>query len=263
MRRPMLSGGNIGRGPLKKGVLATPATLGILQLAHAPLCYPGTLGDPRTFACPVSFHQVGAASLEAVIRADDAAGDGFVAGARALAERGAAAIMTNCGLTVVFQERVASSVNVPVATSSLLQLSLIGALLPEGKKIGLLTYDSARLAGDVLIAAGYRGRRSDLVIAGIEGTGAWAELAKPAPDVRAADLEKDLLAVTKRMLEEEPDTGALLLECGAFCPHAGKLRVVTGLPVFDFVTLATTLMASVTPTLSAGEYGTIDRPAHG
>lgn len=65
----------------------------------------------------------------------------------------------------------------------------------------------------------------------------------------------DLLAVAERMLEEEPDIGALLLECGAFCPHAAKLRLVAGLPVFDFVTLASSLMASVTRVPSAGEYG--------
>lgn len=220
-------------------------TLGVLQLAHVPLSYPGTLGYPQTFAYPVAFLQVEAAWLEAVMRIDDAVGDGFVAGAKQLAERGVAAITTNCGLTAVFQDRIANAVSVPVATSSLMQLPLLAALLPKWKRIGILTYDAARLGENVLVAAGYRGRRSDVAIAGIEGTKAWAELATPAPDVEPARLETDLLAVVRRLVEREPHIGALLLECGAFCPYASKLRAATGLPVFDFMTLNDYLMASV------------------
>jgi len=220
-------------------------TLGILQLAHAPLSHRGTLGDVKTFGYPVTFLQVREAWLEAVIRGDDAAGQAFVAGARRLVECGVAAVMTNCGLTSIFQKRLAGAVKVPVATSPLLQLPLIEALLAENKSIGVLTYDSTRLAEKFLTAAGYEGRRSRIVIAGIEGTSAWTELAKPEPEVDANALETDLLAVTGRLLEQDPGIGALLLECGAFCPHAGRLRVVTGLPVFDFVTLADHLMASV------------------
>ena len=223
-------------------------TLGILQLAHAPLEFPGTLGNPRTFAYPVEYLQVGSAWLDAVISVDRSAGDGFIAGAQHLAERGVAVIITNCGLTSVFQDRLANAVSVPVATSSLLQLPFLHALLPREKRIGILTYDSNRLGEGVLRAAGYHGDLTEMAIAGIEGTDAWGELARPTPCVEPGSLESDLLNIAATMLDREQNVGALLLECAAFCPFAGKLRLTTELPVLDIVTLADHLMASVAAT---------------
>jgi hypothetical protein len=218
--------------------------LGILQLENRPLTIPGALGDPAAFAYPIRGRIVPGARVDTVVGGDPALGAAYVAGARALEAEGAAAIITNCGFTVLYQAAMSAAVRIPVAASSLLLLPLAAALVPPGRRIGLVTYDAARLTDRHLAAAGAATGDGRLAVAGIESTPSWRALAEPGPEVTADSLAIDVLAAVRALRRAHPDVGLLLLECAAFCPVTGRVRAETGLPVLDFVSLADLVMAA-------------------
>jgi hypothetical protein len=218
--------------------------LGILQLENRPLTIPGSLADPGRFAYPIRGRVVPGARVDTVVGGDPALAAAYVAGARALEADGATAITTNCGFTVLYQRAMSGAVSIPVAASSLLLLPLLLATLPPGRRIGLLTYDAARLSARHLEAAGVRGGDERIAVAGIDGSRSWKALAGPVPEVTPEDLATDVLAAVRSLRRAHPDVGSLLLECAAFCPVTARVRAETALPVLDFVSLADVVMAA-------------------
>ena len=131
------------------------AALGILMLEARFPRIPGDVGHAQTWPFPVHYKVVPGASPERVV-CRRAAGllDAFIAGARELVARGADGITTNCGFLSLFQSELAAAVEVPVATSSLMQAPLIQRLLPAGRRVGILTISAATLTPEHLSAAG-------------------------------------------------------------------------------------------------------------
>src|SRR5262249_56015013 len=107
-------------------------TVGILMLDTQFPRIPGDMGNAATFPFPVRYQRVTGASPDLVVR-KGAAGllPAFVESARQLEHEGVGAITTNCGFLVKYQREIASSVTVPVFTSSLLLLPLLPPLLPR------------------------------------------------------------------------------------------------------------------------------------
>ncbi len=50
-------------------------------------------------------------------------------------------------------------------------------------------------------------------------------------------IEKEVTGVAARMKDENPDLGAVLLECSDLPPYAAAVQEVVDLPVFDFITM--------------------------
>ena len=50
-------------------------------------------------------------------------------------------------------------------------------------------------------------------------------------------VEKEILSVTKKLVSENPEIGAIILECSNLPPYAAAVQEATNLPVFDFITL--------------------------
>ena len=50
-------------------------------------------------------------------------------------------------------------------------------------------------------------------------------------------LERELVALAKRMVAENPDVGAIVLECTEFPPHAFAIQDAVRMNVWDFTTL--------------------------
>src|SRR3974377_682599 len=78
----------------------------------------------------------------------------FVAAAKELAGLGADGLTTNCGFLSLYQQELAAAVSIPVATSSLMQVSLIKSTLPPGKRVGILTVNGAALSAAHLTTIG-------------------------------------------------------------------------------------------------------------
>src|SRR3712207_6826773 len=128
------------RGIARGGKAIYGAPLGILMLETRFPRIPGDMGHAGTWPFPVLYHVVRGASPERVVL-DGARGllPGFVAAARDLVSLGAEAITTSCGFLSLFQRELQAAVGVPVNTSSLLQVPWVQAMLPPGRRAGILT----------------------------------------------------------------------------------------------------------------------------
>ncbi len=59
----------------------------------------------------------------------------------------------------------------------------------------------------------------------------WARQVTPEFDV--AETEAAVVRVAVKLQEDNPDLGAIVLECTEMPPYADAIRRATGLPVFD------------------------------
>src|SRR5204863_6615950 len=144
-------------------------TVGILMLDTRFPRIPGDMGNAATFPFPVRYHRVRGADPDLVVRRGaEGLLPAFVEGARALEGEGVGAITTNCGFLVKYQRELAAAVRVPVFTSSLLLVPLVHRMLLPGRRVGVLTVNSATLAPEHLEGAGI-GPDVPLAIAGMEG----------------------------------------------------------------------------------------------
>src|SRR3954453_9534369 len=142
------------------------ARLGILVPEAGFPRTPGDMGNGLTWPFPVLYRVVRGASPERVVR-QRAAGllDDFLAAGEELVALGADGGTTNCGFLSLFQKELAARVGVPVATSSLMQVGMVQATLPPGKRVGVITVSRATLPPEHLE---YAGVPLDTPIAGVE-----------------------------------------------------------------------------------------------
>ncbi|MEX2146498.1 MAG: aspartate/glutamate racemase family protein [Candidatus Rokuibacteriota bacterium] len=215
-------------------------TVGILMLDTRFPRIPGDMGNASTFPFPVRYHRVAGAHPDLVVRrgAEGLLPD-FIEGARQLEREGVGAITTNCGFLVKYQRELAAAVRVPVFTSSLLLVPLVHRMLAPGRRVGLMTVNGAGLSAEHLAGAGI-GPDIPLAVAGMEGEKEFTRVLLDDElelDVDAA--REEHVRVARRLVNDHPDLGAIVLECTNMPPYAADVQRVTGLPVFDIVSLVT------------------------
>jgi len=222
------------------------APLGILMLEARFPRIPGDMGHAGTWPFPVLYRVVRHASPDRVVRRGaEGLLPAFVDAARDLVGQGAEGITTNCGFLSLFQHELAAAVGVPVATSSLMQAAAIQALLPPGRRVGIVTISKATLTEAHLRAAAVPEGTP------VEGTEAGRELTRAIlgdeacldPELAAADMRE----AGERLVEHHPEVAAVLLECTNMAPYAAGLQDRLGLPVFDAVGFVTWLQAGLRP----------------
>jgi Asp/Glu/hydantoin racemase len=237
MNRPLARGG--------KAVYGAP--LGILMLEAKFPRIPGDMGNGETWPFPVRFRVVKGASPERVVL-NGAQGllHDFLDAAAELVHEGAEAITTNCGFLSVFQRELAAHVGVPVATSALLLVPSVQAILPPGKRVGVITVSRASLTPRHLEAAGVP---LDTPIVGTEGGKEFFRvlIKGESEDMDIALAARDILDAGRELVGAHPDIGAIVLECTNMPPYAHALREVLGLPVYDIYSLITWLYAGLRP----------------
>jgi Asp/Glu/hydantoin racemase len=222
------------------------ATVGILMLETRFPRVPGDIGNALTWPFPVMYRVVRGASPGKVVR-QRAEGllDDFIAAAEDLVAQGCDGITTNCGFLSLFQAELTAACEVPVATSSLMQVPLVERLLPPGKRVGIITISADSLSPDHLAAAGVD-PATPLVGTdnGKEFTRAILE-DEPGLDVRQSRL--DLLEAGHDLLRRHPDVGAIVLECTNMVPYAAALRAELGLPIYSIYSFVSWFQAGLLP----------------
>jgi hypothetical protein len=231
----------------------TPGALGVLRTERGatpggkPFMLPrGYLLNPETFDFPVIWETVEGGWVDRVFAGDPALEVAAVAAAQRLVERGAVALSASCGFFARYQQAVAASVPVPVVLSSLLLLPLLLRQLPPAKKLAVLTADSKCLTDDLLGVPDPK-ERARIVIGGVEGGILWRnELQRPPPVTTGAEIEEDVVGCVERMMKTHQDIGAFLFECTVFPMVSQRVRMMTGLPVYDVTTLCRATVSGVT-----------------
>lgn len=222
------------------------ASVGILMLEARFPRIPGDMGNARTWDFPVHYRIVRGASPDRVVRRGaEGLMPVFLEAARELVADGVDGITTNCGFLSLFQKDLAAAVGVPVATSSLMQVALVNATLPPGKRCGVLTISASTLTEAHLEAAGVPpgtpvgstegGREFTRAILGNE----------PELDVRLA--REDNVEAARALVGAHPDLGAIVLECTNMVPYAQAIREAAGLPVYSISSFVNWFQSSLEP----------------
>ena len=222
------------------------AAVGILMLEARFPRIPGDMGNATSWNFTVHYKIVRGASPDKVVRrnAEGLLPD-FIAAAQELVADGVDGITTNCGFLSIFQHDIAKAVGVPVATSSLMQTAMVNALLPPGKKAGILTISGSSLTPAHLIAAGVP---LDTPIGSTEGGREFTRaILGNEPELDVAAAEADNVDAARQLVASNPDVGALVLECTNMGPYAPAIRAATGLPVFSILNFVTWFQTGLSP----------------
>lgn len=212
-------------------------TIGILMLNTKFPRIPGEMGNATTWDFPVLYKVVKGASPHRVVReSDPALLQPFIQAAQELEQEGVRAITTNCGFLAMFQKEMAAAVNVPVFTSTLMMIPMVYNMLKPNQKVGVITVNAKALSEKHFIGAG--AENIPVAIAGLETEEEFTHVM--LDDWIEMDVDKaraEHIRVAQRLIAENPDIGAIVLECTNMPPYAVDIQRATGLPVFDIVTL--------------------------
>jgi hypothetical protein len=212
--------------------------IGVLCLDTSFTKIPGHIRNPATFDFPVVYQVVSGATAQRVVtQADPQLLEPFIRAARELQARGVAAITGACGFLVVFQKELADAVDVPLYASSLIQLPMVHRMIRSNQKVGLLVANERSLTRRHLAAIG--AESVPVCVAGMEEQPEFREVMLEArrDELDADRLEREVLGVAKRLARDNPDLGALVIECTDLVPFAHAIQARVGVPVFDIVTL--------------------------
>lgn len=225
--------------------MAQSGPIGILMLDTSFERFVGDVGHPDTWPFPVLYHTVqGASAAEATSADPSRLIKPFVAAGRDLVAQGAIAITTSCGFLAIHQTALAKALSVPVATSALLQVASVQAALPQGQRVGVLTFDADTLGPAHLEGAG---AARDTPIVGLTFDCTMrTDILGGEPSTFAAR-EADVLDAAARLVAAHPEVGAIVCECTNFAPHSPAIRARFKRPVFDIVTLVHWLRAGLSP----------------
>ena len=231
---------------IKGGKSVYGAAVGILMLeARFPRIL-GDMGNAGTWGFPVLYKVVRDASPDRVVR-QGAKGllDAFRSAAQELQADGVDGITTNCGFLSIFQDELSAAVDIPVLTSSLMQLPTINALLPSSRRAGILTVSRSSLTEAHLAAARVP---EGTPIGTTECRAHFTEaILGNSPELDPAAAEADNVAAAEDLVAEHPDTGAIVLECTNMTPYAAAVRNATGLPVFSQVSFVNWFQSALSP----------------
>lgn len=206
---------------------------------------PGDIGNATTWDFPVMYRVVKETSPAKVVgRVGPKLLKPFIDAARDLEKLGVKAITTTCGFLALFQEEISNSVNVPVFTSSLMQIPLVYRMLRRNQKVGIITIDSRLLTKKYLVSVG-----ADSVPTIIVGTEDRKEFTRAILGneitLNVKKAEDELVTVAKKLVRQHAEIGAIVLECTNMPPYARSIQQEVNLPVFDIYTLVNIVYSAV------------------
>jgi hypothetical protein len=209
----------------------------------------GNSTNPDTYRFPVRFCRIAGANVETVLENPSREVlSGMIAESRRLVSEGVRAITTSCGFNAVFQRELADALSdlpVQVFTSSLLLVPLAMRFMSERKKIGIITAKRAALKEGHFRASGFAATDRILVF-GLEKCPEWNKIfSAPNEDIDIGVVRAEILGTAKEAVRDNPEIGAIVLECTDLPPFADGIRSATRLPVYDFTTIVGLVASSL------------------
>lgn len=206
----------------------------------------GNSTNPDSYGFPVRFCRVRGANIQTILENPDMGVlQEMIREARSMISDGVRAITTSCGFNAIFQKELASSLDVPVFTSSLLQVPLVHKMLGPEEEIGVITAKKAALKKEHLEAVGIHEEVS-LRVFGLEKCPEWGKIfSDPDMDIDLEAVEEEVTGTAEEAVREYPGFRAFVLECTDLPPFASSIRRSTKLPVFDFISLVELVAGSL------------------
>lgn len=203
---------------------------------------PGNVANATTYPFPVKYKAV-SFEIEQLFAGDPAIREQILNAARELEQEGVRAIVGACGYFAHFQKDIAEVVDIPVFMSSLCQLPMIKNAFSPKKKIAVLAASGDDLDNRILEKVGTDTDR--LIVQNIGSLESFSSIRWGRPEIDNGKLKADLAEIAVKLVEDNPDIGAILLECSDLPPYAKAIQAATGLPVFDFNTMIDLVYHSV------------------
>ena len=221
------------------------------QLDSQPLI-PGNVGNASTYDFPVRLKVVKGLHDNPYPPVKDNNGNytpdvqRTVDTVKELEADGVRAVVMSCGFFSVVQEVLSEEVNIPVFSSPLMLVPLISKMIGKNKKVGIITASKERLTKKFLTPVGIDDS-IPYIVAGLEPSKEfYACFMGGTRTVLDVDvLKNEVVAIAKDFTKDNPDIGAILLECSDLPPFAKEIQQETGLPVFDFIGFVNTIYQAV------------------
>ena len=221
----------------RPGTAAYGYCVGILLLDVRSPFVPGDVGNATTYDYPVLYRTVPGATGRRVSLGDPDLEEAVVEAARELEAEGVKGISSDCAFFINYQDLVAKAVNVPVFLSSLLQIPFISSFLGAKRSVGLITANSDMVSNRVIALSGIDQDRK-VVIKGMQDEEEFGgNLLKGGETLDTDKAEMEVVKVAKEMVDENPDMGAIIMECSMLPPYTKAVHEATGLPVYDFINM--------------------------
>jgi hypothetical protein len=220
----------------RKGQVAYGFSIGILCLEYHLPFIPGDVANASSYDFPVMFKEVPGASGDAVIvRQDAELVQNFIDSAQWLAGQGCKAITSDCGYIGQFQDQVAAAVPVPVFLSSLMQVPMVTSMLGPNRRLGVMVANGASVTDRIIEKVGITDR-SQIYFRGLEDQPNFRKsILEESGTLDSEAVEEEVVETALEMQRDEPETGAILMECSDLPPYSTAVHAATGLPVFDWI----------------------------
>lgn len=224
---------------LKGGPNYYGVTIGVLGLDSRFPKPPGHIKNAASLDFPVLYETIEGATIDELLnRPSEEFIAPFVLAAKRLEAQGVGAITGSCGFLALYQRTLADAVSIPVFSSSLIQVPLVHQMLGSGRCVGVITAKASSLTPAHLEAVG--AAHVPIAIQGMEASTEFREVILEAlrDDMDVALVEREVLAAAQALIDNNPQVGAIVLECTDMPPFAASIQARFGLPVFDLTTLA-------------------------
>jgi aspartate/glutamate racemase len=219
--------------------------IGILLLDTSFPRLLGDVGNPKTFPFPVIYEKVkGAIPLRVVKERDGFLLPSFIEKAKVLQRRGAKAITTSCGFLAIWQKEIASAVDIPVFTSSLLQVPWAYQIIGRRGRIGILTADASSLTEAHFEGVGASG--IPMVVRGMKPESEFYRVyIENNPNMDVSKVSREMVVEVSALVNEHPDISGLVLECANMPVFRKAVADTVKVPVFDIITLTNYIWSSI------------------
>ena len=220
------------------GQLMNGFPVGILQLwAHLPF-FPGNVSNAYTYDFPVKFIEVKGSGIDNILAGDMSLVENIVSAAKQLEMDGCRVICANCGFFGHYQRLVADQLDVPCFLSSMVQVPWALVSLKSNQKLGIMTANKNTLSKSLFEACGISEEmQRRCIVYGMQDEEEFPNILTGQGGLDYEKVGDELSAMAHRMVEENSDIGALLLECTDMPPYSHRLQAELNLPIFDAITL--------------------------
>ncbi len=220
--------------------------LGIIILDDVYPGFPGDVRNASTYNFPVQYHIVEGVDIDALVFQEDKSPclEPIQTAARQLERMGCRAISAECGYFAYFQKEITAAVDVPVFMSSLLQVPLAQQVIGPDKAVGIYVGTKSAVRDEHLSSVGIQ-LGSNYVIEGAcdndvcqEFVNLWKEGKRPErPEAYYDNAAEEFIDHGIKFFKQNPNMGAMVLECTGFPPFARGLQREIDIPVFSYSTL--------------------------
>lgn len=219
--------------------------VGLLLLDEDEPYVPGDPGNPATFSFPVTYRKVPGATVERVVGGDRTLDAAFTSAAMELESDSVRAISGCCGFFVHYQQVVSNAVEIPVALSSLLQVSSILEALDDSRRLGILVGSREKEA--TVVSTLPSEARSQVTVRGVFQSGGAGSAFCEDGTIDTAYFGRAVVGTASSLVSRDSSVAAILLETSFFAPYANSVRTRLNIPVFDFNTLIQDLYDGALP----------------